>query len=382
MSPRFVHYSIAFLMQFFISIGTLSVPLLATRLQASNLELGLIGTLGAATYTFTVIIAGGLSDKLGRKRVLIAGAILTALTYAAMPASRSPLHLIFFMGLSGCGMAFFWPVLEAWMSDTGDHEDIRKGLGGFNVSWSAGGCLGPLIGGLIYTRSSTLAFMCAAAGSCLVAYLAFLHKHKSNEMPVATSMAPQDDDTVRISQSVLYGIWMANFASWFAIAEIRILFPKLAVSKLGMQPWVIGNLIFALGLALTVMFYVMGRSTRWHGATRPLMHSQILIVLLLLMLTVSDSALALGLLFAGLGAAFGVTYSYSLYYSIIGSQRKGTASGRHEMVLGMGALLGPFMGGGLAEILQSQRAPYALGAALVLISLIVQVRMYSSGVRS
>lgn len=377
MSPRFVHYTIAFLMQLFISIGMLSVPLLATRLRASNLELGLIGSLGSATYTLTVIFAGVLSDKVGRKRILVAGAIVTGLAYAVMPASRVPAHLIFLMAFSGVGMAFFWPVLEAWMSDVGSHEDIRRGLGGFNVSWSAGGCLGPLIGGLLYTASSTLAFMCAAVGSCFVAYLALLHRHQASEAPVEPLTIPHSNETVRVSQPVLYGIWIANFTSWFAIAEIRILFPKLAVSRLGMDPWVVGTLIFTLGLALTVMFYLMGRSTRWHRSKQPLVYSQFLIALFLLMLTVSDSALALGLLFAGLGAGCGVTYSYSLYYSIIGSLSRGTASGRHEMVIGLGSLLGPFVGGGLAELLHTQRAPYALGAVLVLVSLAVQGQLFA-----
>ena len=88
--------------------------------------------------------------------------------------------------------------------------------------------------------------------------------------------------------------------------------------------------------------------------------------------------MALGLAFAGLGVGFGVTYSYSLYYSVVGSVDKGAASGRHEMVLGMGALLGPLAGGAAAEMLHTQRAPYVLGAAVMLLSLGAQGLLFYS----
>ena len=380
MSHRFLHFSMAFSMSLFVSVGMLAVPLLATRIGSSELELGIIGSAAAATYTLVVVSAGALSDKLGRKRVIIAGALLTGLSYSLMPLVRTPLHLIFPMAFCGCGMALFWPALEAWLSEEGDADQIRRGLGGFNVSWSVGGALGPLIGGVIYTMSGTLAFMFAAAGTSIAAFLACLHKtpeaSPAGEV-VRGAGAPPDNAAEPVSRSMLYAAWIANFASWFAISEIRVLFPKLGLT-LGMQPWVIGAIICSLGVALTAMFHIMGASGRWHGRAAPLLCAQALIVFLLFFSVRFDSAVALGAIFAGLGAGFGVTYSYSLYYSVVGSLNKGAASGRHEMVLGMGALLGPLLGGAAAEILRTQRAPYALGAALMLVCVVAQAFLLAS----
>jgi len=99
---------------------------------------------------------------------------------------------------------------------------------------------------------------------------------------------------------------------------------------------------------------------------------------LLLILSIRfDTAVALGLVFAGLGFGFGVTYSYSLYCSVVGSLNKGAASGRHEMVLGIGAFLGPLMGGAAAEMFHTQRAPYMLGAGLVLAAVIAESAVLS-----
>ena len=279
-------------------------------------------------------------------------------------------------------MAFFWPVLEAWLSEEGDAEQVRRGLGGFNVSWSVGICLGPLVGGFLYTWSSTLAFLFAAAGTLLVAYLAGLHKQSADvpikSLPDTTLRA--EDGPARVHRLLLYAAWAANFACWFALSEIRVLFPKLGLT-LGMQPWVIGSLMFIMGLVLTGTFYLMGASGRWHNTTAPLICAQALIVLFLIMTAASDSVLTFGIAFAGLGLGVGVTYSYSLYYSVLGSAEKGAASGRHEMVLGVGALLGPLIGGTAAETFQTQRAPYILGAALVLSSFVIGVVLWAKSRR-
>lgn len=380
MSHRFLHYTMAFLMSMFVAVGMLAVPLLATQIGSSNLELGIIGCSAAGVYALVVVSAGAVSDKFGRKRVIIIGALLTGLAYALMPLSRAPTHLVVLMIVCGCGMASFWPVLEAWMSEEGGAEEIRRELGAFNVSWSVGNAIGPLLAGLIYTISSTLSFLFAAAGALSLVFLAALHRKPAVSPGSSNSeekFALVERNPEPVKRSILYAAWMANFASWFAISEIRVLFPKLGL-ELGMQPWMIGTILFSLGLALTVMFYIMAKTGRWHNTAAPLLSAQALIVVMLAALIGLESPIAFMIVFAGLGIGFGVTYSYSLYCSVVGSLNKGAASGRHEMALGIGAFLGPLMGGALAEIFRAPRAPYILAVGLVLAAMIAESVMLLS----
>ena len=374
MSHRVLYYTIAFLMSMFVAIGMLAMPLLATQIGSSDLQLGIIGSAAAGIYALVVVSMGAMSDRLGRKRVIVAGALLTGLSYALMPLSRTPIHIILLMLVCGCGMASFWPVLEAWMTEEGDAEEIRKELGAFNVSWSVGGAIGPFIAGLIYTRSSAMAFMCAAVGMSVVAGLAALHKKPdavSEAIDGALDQVPVEPPDEPVNRAVLYCAWIANFASWFAISEIRVLFPKLGLD-MGMQPWVIGAILFALSIALTIAFGVMGVSERWHNKASPLLCSQAFVAILFLASAAVESPLVFGFLFFGLGLGFGVTYSYSLYCSVVGSLNKGEASGRHEMVLGSGAFFGPLIGGAAAQMFHAPRAPYLLAAGLIAATLIVE----------
>jgi MFS family permease len=378
MNHRFLHYSMAFLMSMFVGIGGLAWPLLATQIGSSDLELGIIGSAAAGFYALVVVSAGTLSDRLGRKRVIVTGAIITGIAHLVMPLSRTPMHLILLMLVLGCGMASFWPVLEAWMSEEGSAEELRKELGAFNVSWSAGGAIGPFIAGFLYTQSVIVAFACAGAGALFVGFLASLHKKPGvplNPVGGGKTNTPAEINTESVSRSTLYAAWIANFASWFTISEIRVLFPKLGLD-LGMQPWIIGTVMFCLSLALTIMFYAMGVSGRWHNKIAPLLCAQALLVILLLASTVVDSPLAFGIIFSGLGLGYGVTYSYSLYCSVVGSLNKGAASGRHEMVLGTGALLGPLIGGAAAHFLHAPRAPYLLAAGMVMAAIIAEAIVF------
>lgn len=173
--------------------------------------------------------------------------------------------------------------------------------------------------------------------------------------------------------SFLYIAWCANFVSWFNLGVMRNLFPKLG-TELGFSTALVGTLIFIITFAQTVMFFVLGRTHRWHYKLGLMLLFQLL-AFLSLWIFVFFSCVAyfvVAMVFLGLSA--GLTYFSSIFYSLYGSVDKGRKSGLHEAVIGTGAFFGPFAGGLFAAKF-GIRAPYIVAAVVVAAAMLLEVAL-------
>jgi len=139
------------------------LPLFARELGAGPSLIGLV--MGASTLTgiFLKLPAGALSDILGRRRLLVMG----ALVFATMPftylfvSTLVPLVLLRFV--HGSATAVFSPVASASVSDIAPAAKRGMWLSMYSTAQGAGQALGPVLAGyLIATGRFDLAF--AAAG--------------------------------------------------------------------------------------------------------------------------------------------------------------------------------------------------------------------------
>ncbi|HXQ92390.1 MAG TPA: MFS transporter [Nitrososphaerales archaeon] len=123
---------------------------LASTLNLSNNELGLLGSaqyLGVLTFVF---IAGHLSDRYGKWFVVTVGVVVfTSFTWL-IGLSTNFLEAFLFRLVSGFGEGMFWPVA---MATVANHFRGRKGLalGIFYVGFDVGSVAGLSIGGITYS---------------------------------------------------------------------------------------------------------------------------------------------------------------------------------------------------------------------------------------
>ncbi|GAG02655.1 unnamed protein product [marine sediment metagenome] len=54
------------------------------------------------------------------------------------------------MLLLGIAGAMFWPILEAWIAEKESKRTLIQKMALFNISWSTGLAIGPLIGGILF----------------------------------------------------------------------------------------------------------------------------------------------------------------------------------------------------------------------------------------
>ena len=360
-------YLISFLLDASFGAAALCIPLLAMRLGGTYDDLGAIGAVAAFLYCVGAIVLGRLSDRIGYRRSLIAAALASSLCVYSYPASTRVVHLICLVGVARFALSGFWPPMQAWLGSGKDRRELLRTLGGFNICWSLGVMVGPLIGGRLYAIDESWPFTLAAAAAGLVFVLLLLVRVKET----AGSSRGYETAPVASARRFLRVAWVANFATFFATGAVRSLFPKLA-SDLGILPTPLGQLMALIGVAQLGTFFIVSRTERWQFRLAPLVATQCLGIAGLLALAAGSSPQVFMLSMLAQGVLAGVTFTSSLFYSLYAGGPGGRRAGPHEAILGSGFLFGPILGGLAAEHM-GPRAPYVLSAAVILLAIAVEV---------
>ena len=139
------------------------LPLFARQLGAGPSLIGFV--MGASTLTGIVVKlpAGALSDIFGRRRLLLAGALVFATLPFSYLAASTLLGLILLRFVHGSATAIFGPVASATLSDFAPPGKRGTWLSTYSTAQGAGQALGPVLAGyLIAAGRFDLAF--GAAG--------------------------------------------------------------------------------------------------------------------------------------------------------------------------------------------------------------------------
>ena len=134
-----------FLITTSMGIANPVVPLYAKDLGATYTDLGLIGVAWSAPYCFFPVLAGLWSDRIGRLKVFLVGVLTSVLVPLLLLTSKSPLDIALVRLFHGVGLSFLWVTGEALISDVTKEEERTRHLGLFNASWAMGYFIGPMI---------------------------------------------------------------------------------------------------------------------------------------------------------------------------------------------------------------------------------------------
>ncbi|MBI3945379.1 MAG: MFS transporter, partial [Armatimonadetes bacterium] len=354
------------------AVSFVPIPRLALHFGATPFQIGLLGFVPRVVAIVLCLAAGSLSDRWGRRRVLLAGVLgyLVALLVARQAPSLPVLILA--SALLGVGGGFFWPAMEAATGDVYGHGTLGRGLLLFNLGWTGGMSLGAVAGGRLSELNLYLPFTAGIAASSLaLPILLFWPPRgaapKEEEHHALAPVAPG------VADHFLLMARIANFCSFFALTCVRSLFTPLAES-VGFAGGLIGGLIALVSMAQAITFLPLGRSHRWQYRLLPMLAAEVAVAAAMLGTGLSSAPWAFALSFVVLGAGVGVTYTASLFYSLNRPTGRGQMGAMHEAILGSGAMAGPFLGGALANRF-GLRAPYFLAAAVVALGLVIQLAL-------
>ena len=348
-----------------------------------------LGVLKAVMTAFFVVLAipfGRLSDRIERRYVLYAACLVLGAVSIGLPYCRNSTHLMLIFPGIGISMALFWPAYEAWLAEREGEGNLIQRVMLFNLFWSIGVTLGPAFSSYLYGDTNPFtSFYLAAIFSLLTLVTLVAHSLQASGTTKTVSLEPSEVlyPPLSVRTTYLNLSRCANFASWFVLGVLRRLAPKLT-KEMRMPTSTFGNLMLTLGGIQTLAFLVLGTgySTRWHYRFAPVLIVQLLAIFSFLGIWSVQNTLLWIFLFGLIGVSAAFTYFSSLYYGLDRHADKGNKSGWHEGILGLGILLGPLLGGILADSQFGTQSPYLLCAVAIAIAVLVEISILSKNTRS
>jgi MFS family permease len=206
------------------------LPFLARDLGASGVELGLILTAYAAAQLVCAPLWGRLSDRAGRRRVMLCTIAGTAAALLWLGLAGSLLAMFAARFLAGAFAANV-SVAAAYITDVTDESERTRYMGMLGACFGVGFVLGPAIGGLLSRFGHGAPMLAAAALSALNLAYAFVvlrepARHASGGGPRVGRFETLTDPRVRL-------ICLLNLAFSVAVVQLETVFAFFMQDRFG-----------------------------------------------------------------------------------------------------------------------------------------------------
>jgi DHA1 family tetracycline resistance protein-like MFS transporter len=124
------------------------LPFYAERFDATPFQIGLLFTSYSLTQLVFAPMLGRLSDRVGRRPLLLASITGSVAAYLLFAAAPSYGVLLFARSLSGLAAANYG-IAQAYMADVSAPEERSKAMGLVGAAFGLGFVLGPALGGIL-----------------------------------------------------------------------------------------------------------------------------------------------------------------------------------------------------------------------------------------
>ncbi|WP_400164803.1 MDR family MFS transporter [Brevibacillus sp. TJ4] len=147
--------------------SSMSMPFLFIYLSNNtDMDLATIGLMigaGALAGTVGGFVAGNLSDRIGRRRVMLGALYVWTIVFVGFALSKNPLLLLVLNMAGGLCRSFYEPVSQALMADVTPPEKRYRVFGLRYTAINVGVAVGPICGALLAETSVALPFLITAA---------------------------------------------------------------------------------------------------------------------------------------------------------------------------------------------------------------------------
>jgi DHA1 family multidrug resistance protein-like MFS transporter len=348
-----------------------TLPLYLRTVFAANYRMvTLIPVVFGAGKWVANLPTGYLLDRFGRRRLMVGGLILIALSDVGSALTFTYGLFLLLRALAGVGWAAFSTVATTTMVDQSSAGRRGRAVSLLFMSETLGLLLGTAAGGWLYQGVSVASPFAFEAACMLAAAVAAAR----SVLPVAPrSPVPETSHdrgllraVLRTPGVLLMGLTNAGLIA-IQIGVLVFLFPLYLANQGGLAAETVGLLVSLSVLGRFFALWLGGSvSDRW-GRMRPLILALLIYATLLGSVVLLTHPLLLGLWSVALGSAAG--FVAPLPTALIGDRvpqgLQAVAIGWLRTMTDTGQILGPLAMGALADAVDLS-SPFYLGAALLI----------------
>ena len=347
------------------SIVSPVLPFLGLSLGLNAFQVGLILSLFSFCQLFASPITGKLSDRFGRKPVLIFSQVSTLIGFILLGFATQVWILILARlvdGLFGSNMT----VAQAYISDVTDPKDRTKYYGYSSAAFGAGLIFGPVIGGTlsIFNFSIPMFFAAGISGISIILVLAFLPEsltEREHELRITfKDIMPIEETKKFFKKGAIRGIIISFFIYNFGFALFISSFALFSEAQLQLNAPQVGIFLTWVGILRVIMQGVLIEPlNKKFGENNILISGIIALITSMLALALSFNFwfVFLPLTFLAYGTGVGRPILTSKLSKSVNKEEIGTLMGVNNSFMSMVQIISPILGGLILVFLPPQVLP-------------------------
>lgn len=350
------------------------LPFYAGTFGASPLTIGLLFAVFSLCQLIAAPVLGDLSDRHGRRPILIVSLIGTVISFVMLALAESLVMLFVARivdGLSGGNIS----TARAYVADVTEPQDRARAYGMIGAAFGLGFILGPAISAVLAPISYTAPIWAAAAITLMATAMAWFWLPETVHRAHAGTGMPFRSLAGMIGRPALRRILLMDFAYWLAFAIFQTTFALFAAARFGFDAPQTATFFAAFAVLGALVQGVMIRSiVKRLGDKRTFMLGLVCAAFGLVAATLTQSVVlfAASLVPLAVGIGFGHPTISSLVSRAGRADEQGRVQGAASAVESLGRTIGPVWGSASMQRF-GEAMPYIFAAGFLIMTLVLSV---------
>ena len=335
-----------------------------------------------AMFSFSQFIfsplAGDLSDKHGRKKLIIVGLIIYGLSQLSFGLSTELWMLYVSRFFSGLGAAFILPATMAFVADITTTKQRGRGMGLLGAAMSLGFMIGPGIGGFLSKISLQFPFYFGTAMALTAAIVSvFALPNPATCVKEEPGMAKKSENLFqqmkRSTATPYFVMFIIMFVFSFGLANFQSTLSLYADHKFGYTPAQIAIIITVGGfVGVIAQTFIVNWLFKLYGEMRVILVNLVIAAIAMIgIIFVNSFAMILIVAMVFFTATALLRPAVNTLVSKLAGEEQGFAAGMITAYMSLGNMVGPALAGTLFDI--NMVYPYIIGTILLFICFLISL---------